>query len=230
MEKSTRSRGLFIAAGVCVLAYAVALCFAMYSSWADSIYDWATILLSSLQRLLPIPIAFALALIFKQNQQAITFILIAKELQLFFGFLYDLARYEGFDVYVIQSSLLPLIAYGILLVSSALAGSKTRQLTWPALLSPAFALVCLILNIRGLGHSKVRLLYLLTYIIEFVSILLTGLAICFSTAPVRQPAPASLDGRTADAAEQIKAYKSLLDQGVLTQEEYDRKKSELLKL
>lgn len=226
MEKSTRNRGLFIAAGVCVLAYALALCFAMYSSWADSIYGWATILLSSLQRLLPIPIAFALALIFKQNQQAITFILIAKELQLFFGFLYDLARYEGFDVYVIQSSLLPLLAYGILLVSSALASSKTRRLAWPALLSPVFALVCLILNIRGTSHLESRIVY----IIEFISILLTGLAICFSTASARQPAPASLNGRTADAAEQIKTYKSLLDQGVLTQEEYDRKKSELLKL
>lgn len=227
MEKSTRSRGLFIAAGVCVLAYAVALCFAMYSLWTDGTYGWATTLLFLLQRFLPIPITFAFALIFKQTPQTITFILIAQELQLFFGFLHDIVPPCRLDVYAIRSSLLPLIAYGILLLSSALAGSKTRQrLAWPALLSPVFALVCLILNIRG----DSRLEYRIVYIIEFISILLTGLAICFSTASARQPAPASLNGRTADAAEQIKTYKSLLDQGVLTQEEYDRKKSELPKL
>ena len=160
MEKSTRSRGLFIAAGVCVLAYALALCFAMYSLWADGTYGWATTLLSLLQRILPIPITFAFALIFKHTPQTITFILIAQELQLFFGFLHDIVPPRRLDVYAIRSSLLPLIAYGILLLSSALAGSKTRQrLTWPALLSPAFALVCLILNIRGDSRLEYRIVY-----------------------------------------------------------------------
>ena len=68
------------------------------------------------------------------------------------------------------------------------------------------------------------------YILLFISIVLGFVKRSKIIAPIQKTNPATLSQPTHSNAEELKKYKELLDNGVITQEEFDAKKKQLLGL
>lgn len=111
---------------------------------------------------------------------------------------------------------------------------KTRNGLSIACISLVFVYMLWAIIMRSILHYRNSTLVYLGFI--FVALLVAALITCdciFKELSNRQAEPCTAEARSVETsraiAESLKLYKELLDNGVITQEEFDTKKNEILK-
>lgn len=150
-----------------------------------------------------------------------------------FNSYYSLFSTKGLTVCILISSLLSLAAV-VLLLLAVFKREKARNLCFlsAGLNAAGFVLVCIGYLIGGFLSPRLFFTYLLTIVLNCAPVLLAGYVLQGGPAQTSKPAlqAAPVAPAPSDRVEKILKLKALLDSGVLTQEEFDAKKKELLDL
>lgn len=132
----------------------------------------------------------------------------------------------GEITYLIIDELLPIAAYVIFLIMTLKRGNAKRL----GYAAAAVVVVRRFVNFLGWGFYVPYILILSDLLLSAAGFLLAGFAYANVTLESRKPAASTRQNTVVDSIQRLENLQRLLEQGIITQEEFDAKKKQLLGL